>query len=107
MPRKPERMDSLRNALIRRLESGTPGFRELQAVIDRWDRQGFSNDPRRDLAAAYPELEFADVEAFYAAQVEGRPVTMTVVGDPRRVDRDALAKWGEVITVKEKRVYPR
>jgi hypothetical protein len=43
----------------------------------------------------------------HAAQVAGRPVISMVVGDPRRVDVRALARYGEVIEVTERDVFAR
>ncbi|MFO7562098.1 MAG: insulinase family protein [Enhygromyxa sp.] len=107
MPRKPERMDPLRAALVRGLETDSPGFRELQGTIEHWRRLGYGEDPRRWLVEDYGKLDFADIEAFYAAQVAGRPVILLVVGDPRQIDMDELARYGEVVEVAEREVLPR
>ena len=107
MPRKPERMGSVRASLTRRQETRSPGFRELIGRVDRWQQLGFEADPRAALLEAYPGLEFGDIEAFHAAQIADRPVIMTVVGDPRRIELDALREYGELIVLREKDVLPR
>jgi zinc protease len=107
MPVKPEGMDAIRSALSRRLETQSPGFRDLQDTLERWGHMGYREDPRTWLLDHYEMLEFADIEAFHAAQVAGRPVITIVVGDPRRVDVDELARYGEVIEVAEHEVFAR
>ena len=106
-PAKPERMDALRSTLTRSLESTSPGFRELQAMIERWQHVGYDADPRAWLLADYAKLSFDDIIAFHEAQIAGRPVTLVVVGDPRRIDVDALARWGELVKVDERDIFAR
>jgi zinc protease len=107
MPAKPERMEPLRSALTRGLEAQSPGFRELQSTVEEWRRLGYDDDPRKWLIDEYAQLQFADIEAFHSAQVANRPVILLVVGDPRRVEVDALARHGEVIEVGERDVFAR
>ena len=107
LPHKPERMDPLRSALTRSLEVQSPGFRELQGTIEHWGYLGYGEDPRKWLIDEYAELDFADIEAFHAAQVADRPVILLVVGDPRRVDVEELGRYGEVVEVAEREVFAR
>jgi predicted Zn-dependent peptidase len=107
LPNRPERIDALRSALVRGLESGSPGFRELQRMIAHWQKLGYTEDPRRSLLDAYPQTKFADIEAFHAAQIAGRPVILVVVGDPRKVDKAELERWGKVVELREQQVFPR
>jgi zinc protease len=107
MPAKPERTDPIRSALIRRLETQSPGFRQLQSTIEYWRWLGYDDDPRKWLIDDYAKLDFADIEAFHAAQVADRPVILVVVGDPRRVDVRELARYGEVVEVAEREVFAR
>lgn len=82
-------------------------FRQLQGQIELWSRRGYVEDPRKALLDHYAKLEFADIEAFYAAQVAERPVIILVVGDPQRVDVGELARYGEVIEVRERELFAR
>ena len=104
-PAEPERMSSIRAALARGLETRSPGFRELQGRIASWQRSGYTDDPRRALVDGYAALDFADVEAFHTAQIEGRPLILLVVADPSRVDARALARYGEVVELSERDVF--
>jgi zinc protease len=107
LPNKPERIDAVQSALVRRLESSSPGFRELQRTIAYWQRLGYTEDPRRSLLDDYASLDFADIEALHAAQIAGRPVILVVVGDPKLVDKAELARFGEVVELREQDVFPR
>ncbi len=99
MPRKPERMTGLRSALVESQLAATPGFRSVLQTLDDWQWLGYRADPRREWIARYRELAFTDVEAFVASQIAGRPRSIMVVGDPRRISKRELARFGEVVTV--------
>jgi hypothetical protein len=92
---------------MRTQETQSPGFRELQAAVEDWRRRGHTQDPRRALLEGYEKLGFADIEAFYGAQIKGRPITIVVVADPRRIDTDALRPYGKLVKVTERQIFPR
>ena len=107
LPAKPERMEPLRAALLPGLEIRSPDFRRLQTTIDYWQRRGYVEDPRKALLSEYARLSFADIEAFHAAHVAGRPVITVVVGDPRQIDVRELERYGELIEVSEREIFAR
>lgn len=106
MPKKPERMAALKSALIRSQETQTPGFRALQDRIEQWRWLGYTEDPRQRLLPAYAALAFEDIEHVVERQIAGRPMTLIVVGDPRRFDAKALEKYGDVVKLRPKDVLP-
>lgn len=107
LPQKPERLAALKGALVHSQETRTPSFRELQDRIEQWRWYGYTSDPRRELLPAYRELSFDDIEAIHERQIAGRPVALIVVGDPRKVDTKRLAKYGRVVKVRERDIFPR
>ena len=46
-------------------------------------------------------------ERFFLDHVEGRPVTLMVVGDPRRVNVKKLGKYGKVVRLKQRALFAR
>ncbi len=107
LPEVPGRIDDVRDALRRAQEAAYPGFRELQEEIERWRWQGHAGDPRRALLAAVDDLTFAELRRFHGAHVAGRPVTVMVVADPRRVAHRALAHHGDVEVLREGQLFAR
>ena len=91
----------------RSMETASPGFRELQERIEQWGWFGYDRDPREAQLAAYANLTFGDVERFFLDHVEGRPVTLMVVGDPRRVNVKKLGKYGKVVRLKQRALFAR
>ncbi len=107
MPERPERIDLVRGALVRGQETESPPFRDLQDTVDDWKLLGYAGDPRRELGAAYDALSFETIETFYRAHVAGRPVSIMVVGDPRKVKPKDLRKYGKLVRVREGSLYRR
>ncbi|MCA9692477.1 MAG: insulinase family protein, partial [Myxococcales bacterium] len=107
LPRKADRIPGLRSALVRSQEAAQPGFRALQEYIHAWRLRGFNDDPRRGLLPAYARLELDDIARFHAAHIRDRPQTVMVVGDPRRVSKKELARFGEVHVVPTRKLFSR
>jgi zinc protease len=101
MPSKPDRIDLVRRSLTRGQEVESPSFRDLQDKIEAWGWYGYREDPRRVLAQSYAELDYDDIQRFYARHIAGKPVAIMVVGDPRKVKPRSLRKYGRVVRVRE------
>jgi zinc protease len=107
MPRQPERLAAVQGALVRSQETASPTFRALPLAVSEWRARGYGEDPRRWLLPAYEGLAFEDIERFYEAHVEGRPLAIMVVGDPRKVKPEALRKYGKLVRVREGALYSK
>ncbi|MCX4245838.1 M16 family metallopeptidase [Paraliomyxa miuraensis] len=107
MPQRPERLPMVKGALVRSLETASPSFRDLPQAVADWRAQGYGEDPRRWLLPAFEALEFEDIAQFYREHVEGRPVAIMVVGDPRKVKVEQLRKYGTLRRVREGALYSR
>lgn len=99
MPRYPDRMPLVKTSLSRGLEASSPGFRDRADTVAQWKQRGYGADPRPDRLAAYGALGFEDVERYYETNVAGRPISIVVVGDPRKVDRKRLKTYGPLVEV--------
>lgn len=107
MPRYEDRMSVVKASLSRGLETSSPGFRERAETVADWRQRGYRADPRPDRLQAYAALTFADVERFYARHVEGRAISIVVVGDPRKVKRKQLRRYGPLVEVSMRDILDR
>jgi len=105
LPRKADRMPSLRSSLIHAQEGQDPHFRELAEQVQDWRWQGYSEDPRRNRIESYDDLDFAAIEAFWREHVANRPIVLMVLGDPRQIPQTVLEQFGEVEVVRMGRLY--
>jgi zinc protease len=107
MPRRPDRLEAVEGALVRSQETASPKFRDLPLAVSEWRARGYGEDPRRWLLPAYQALAFEDIERFYEAHIEGRPLAIMVVGDPRKVKPEELRKYGKLVRVREGALYSK
>lgn len=107
MPRYEDRMPVVKASLSRGLETSSPGFRERAETVADWRQRGYGIDPRPERLTAYGALTFADIERFYTRHIEGRPISIVVVGDPRKVKRKQLRSYGPVVEVSTSDILDR
>jgi zinc protease len=100
LPLKADRLPSLRRSLQMEVVTQFPDFRAVPGRIRAYERQGFRSDPNRAAYAAYSELEMDDLAAFHQKAIADRPYLITIYGDTRRIDLEALAAYGEVEILK-------
>jgi hypothetical protein len=83
----------------RRLEGTFRAHRtEMRRIPEEVRLWGGQTDPRVAEWLALPSLEAADMQRFYAALAD-RHVIVSIVGDVRRLDLDALGRHGDVVRV--------
>ena len=105
MPRRPERVEAVKQNLRNEVNNAFPSFRDLSARIAMYRREGFNADPNRKLLEYIAPMTMEDIEQFYERQVKGRPVVYAVVGNSRRIDMEKLASFGALEKVKIKDIY--
>jgi predicted Zn-dependent peptidase len=105
LPRKPERMESIRKNLTLSINSSQPTFRQKTNMVSQWLEQGYEEDPRKIGYETFKTMEFSDIEHFYERNLEGKPWLVTIVGDTKRIDMDELSKYGEIQIVKLNQIF--
>lgn len=97
MPREPKRYAAAREALIQSYRADRVSFRSIAARVLAWERNGFREDPRRGwLEYALANEEMEPVIAFHRAEIGEKPRMISIVGDPQRINRAELEKFGQV-----------
>lgn len=96
MPVKTDRIPLLRKSLQMEIVTEYPDFRTIPARVAALERLGYEEDPNVAAYEVYEDLEMDDIMAFYEARLKGKAFTITVYGDKRRIDLDALRKLGTV-----------
>lgn len=105
MPQKPERIDHIREALLLEYSTYRPGFRSIPGVVNSWRRKGYVEDPRKYNYEQFKNITFDDVLEAYQRNVQGRPITITIVGDAKRIDMDQLKTMGQFHELKKKNLF--
>jgi zinc protease len=105
MPEKRERMDIISSSLKESANANRPGFRSLLKTVDTWKKAGYTEDPNKINLMAYEKINFDDIVNFYQNEVKQKPIIISIVGDAKRFDLKELAKYGEIIKVKESDLF--
>lgn len=90
MPQDSSNMEALRAALRQAGQSAKPSMRSKAATYEHWKRLGYTDDPARINAAAIDALTLEQIEQFYEQNIKGKPVTIILMGDPKKIDLKAI-----------------
>ena len=99
MPADSTNIVALRAALKQAAQTAKPSMRGKAATFEQWQRLGYKDDPAKINAAEIDAIQFNDIEKFYEENVKGKPVTIILMGDPKKIDLKAIeAKVGCKVT---------
>ncbi len=92
MPKDSTQLVALKAALKQAAQTAKPSMRSKAATYEYWQRLGYKDDPAKVNAAAIDALTFNDIEKFYEDNIKGKPVTIILMGDPKKIDVKAIQK---------------
>ena len=99
MPKDSANFEALRASLKQSGQTAKPSMRGKASTFEFWQRLGYKDDPAKVNAAAIDALTFNDIERFYEQNIKGKPVTIILMGDPKKIDIKAIeAKLGCKVT---------
>ncbi len=107
MPEKNERMDMIKNYLSQSALTKRPGFRDISETVEKWKLKGYTDDPSKIKIQKYEQLLFDDIVNFYNNNIKEQPLVICIVGDKKRIDMEALKKYGKIIKIKEKKLFTK
>jgi zinc protease len=99
MPSKPERWESLQSSLIQSAQSERPDFRSIMYTIEYWKNRGLNKDPNESYIERYKAMNYQNILDFYTANIKGKPMSVTIVGNTGAFDLKALGKFGKIINI--------
>ncbi len=99
MPKDSTNLVALKAALKQAGQTAKPSMRGMASTFEYWQRLGYKDDPAKVNAAAIDNLTFEDIEKFYEANIKGKPVTVILMGDPKKINlKEIEAKMGCKVT---------
>ncbi|MFC2136799.1 M16 family metallopeptidase [Bacteroidota bacterium] len=106
MPEKPERIELIKSYLQQTvLLEKRPDNRELAETILDWKLLGYNEDPAIKLLEDYNNLEFENIMNFYNNEVKNKLIVISIVGNKKEFDFDALTKYGTIVEMNKKELY--
>ena len=98
-------MSVARQSLLNDINNSYPTFRGKPLLIALSERNGYTSDSQTPLVEQLPALTQADVEAFYRQHIKGQPYQLMIVGNLKKLDMKALARYGNIVKVKKDDIY--
>ena len=92
MPKDSTQLVALKAALKQAAQTAKPSMRGKATTFEHWQRLGYKDDPAKVNATAIDALSFNDIEKFYEDNIKGKPVTIILMGDPKKIDLKAIEK---------------
>ena len=99
MPADTTRMEAIRAALKQAAQTAKPSMRGKASTFEAWKRLGYNDDPAKVNAEKIDNLTYEQIEAFYKENIQGKPITIILMGDPKKIDLKAIqTKMGCKVT---------
>jgi len=96
MPDYPERIDAIKASLRQAHQISKPGMRSKSMVYDHWKQIGYTEDPAKTNQAKLEALTFEQIKDYYQQYIQGQPLSIIIMGDPKQIDMKALGKIAKV-----------
>ena len=80
-------------------------FRNASLIFETWKQRGYTQSPAETHKDALENLTFEEMMNFYREHIQGKPVAIAVIGNPKMVDEKALAKYGKVVRLSVARLF--
>ncbi len=99
MPKDSTNIEALRSALRQAAQTAKPSMRRKATTFEYWQRLGYTDDPAKANIEAINNLTFAEIEKFYEDNIKGKPVTVILMGDPKKINlKEIEARMGCKVT---------
>ena len=106
MPMKAENLDAARQTVLNDIQNDFPTFRTITKYVANQRRDGYTTNPDAELARLVPSLTAEDIAQFHQQRVgSNQRRVWIVIGDKKRTDLKALARFGKVIELKKEEVF--
>lgn len=105
MPVNEENLSVARQSLLNDINNSYPTFRGKPYLVAMSERLGFTCDRNAAMVEQLPALSSDDILAFYSRHIKNQPYQLMVVGDIKKLDLKALARYGNIVKVKKDDIY--
>ena len=106
MPEYPERIENIKTYLRQTTLTSKPSMRGKASVYENWQRLGYTDDPAKSKLPKIDNLTFEQITAFYKAHIQGRPITIVIMGDPKQINlKQIQANHGKIQKLNKNRLF--
>ena len=91
--------------LVNEINNSYPTFRGMPLIVSLLERIGYTRDSNSVLGEQLPTLGDEEILKFYQERIQGKPYQLMIVGNVKKLDLKALARYGTVVKVKKDEIY--
>jgi len=105
MPEYPERMDNIKSYMSQLLLTDNPSVRNKSQVYEVLKKRGYQSYPSEVNVPEIDALNFEDIVNFYKQNIQGKPLVIGIIGNPKDIDVDALKEFGKVVRLDIRKLF--
>jgi predicted Zn-dependent peptidase len=105
MPQYADRLRNIKDYMKETASVEKPQFRNASRIYESWKRRGYTQSPAQTNQKEVQQLTFDDIVKFYNKHIQGRPIAIAIVGNPKMIDEKALAKYGKVTKLSNSKIF--
>lgn len=106
LPLRQDKFDAAKQGLITTRNGQYYSFRQIPSQVRYWiEQRHYSSDPRTDMTHRIEELTIDDMTAFHKKYISGRPMSVILCADMRKVDMEQLKKYGKMKELKFDQIF--
>jgi hypothetical protein len=76
-------------------------------TIEYWKNRGLNKDPNESYIERYKAMNYQNILDFYTANIKGKPMSVTIVGNTGAFDLKALEKFGKIINIEGSKIMKK
>ena len=105
MPKKENRLNSIRTGLTQSINTRKPAWRSQASYVRNLMKQGYEEDPNKLNYEVYNKVEFQNIVDFHKNNIEKDPLVITIVTDKSKINIDKILDYGELIELDKEKVF--
>ncbi len=91
--------------LANEINNSYPTFRGMPLIVSLSERIGYTRDANMVLGEQLSTLGDEEILKFYQERIQGKPYQLMIVGNIKKLDLKALARYGTIVKVKKADIY--
>lgn len=105
MPEHPERMDNIKSYMRQLSITDIPSLRSKSQIYEILKKRGYQTHPSEVNLPEIDALTFKKIVDFYKEQIQGKPMVIGIVGNPKDLDVNELKEFGKVVRLDMKKLF--
>ncbi len=91
--------------LANEINNSYPTFRGMPLIVSLSERIGYNRDANMVLGEQLSTLDDEEILKFYQERIQGKPYQLMIVGNVKKLDLKALARYGTIVKVKKADIF--